>query len=425
MPDLLDLAENSSLSAADRTEKREYYAEAVLIFFFPFRCVEDLRREGQSWWEAFLEKEEELLSNRITRDILQNLQDWHESFCRTGMREEPDLDEEFEHDDGIQAEDDEEDNLMDHPEEDEEQQEEFGTAKEFLDSLAALGSSNPLKLTPQPQKRVEISTEDVKQAIRDMPKKRSRSDFKLPGRETLGERIPPRSKSSSILDDCFVTPRVDLMENLEKALRESKHLKLATQGSNPPELDSDFPSIQDHSQHWTLNEKQHNAFILCAASLLKHIWTANQEDPSAQEFKCRQFSDQIRNHLAKIFCESEQMIFYLGGAGGTGKSRVVQAFVDYARRWHSSASVVITANCGIAAVLVGGCTLHCALGIQIQKNPPNPSLSQREAWSEVGVLFIDEFSMTKKEMYDLLDTRLRKLKDRPDLPFGGVHLILR
>ena len=247
----------------------------------------------------------------------------------------------------------------------------------------------------------------------------------LPGRELVGERIAPGNASEAILDDCFKKTRVDLMEHLEKALRESRHLKATSHEKDPPELDSNFPSIQDHSKHWKLNEKQHSAFILCAAALLKHIWSANQEDETVYGYKCHQVSEDIKKHLAVIFSSSENLIFYLGGAGGTGKSRVVQAFVDYARRWHSSASVVITANCGIAAVLVGGCTLHCALGIQIEKNPASPSQSQREAWSEVGVLFIDEFSMTKQGMYDLLDIRLRQLKDRMDVPFGGVHLILR
>ena len=423
LPDLLDLHESSSLDEADRAENREYYGQAVLILFYPFRCVEDLRSESQSWWEAFLEKEETLLSDPVTCDILQNLQDWHESFCRSGRKEEPDLEEEFEHDDGEENEDIEEDTLMHLPEDEENELDDvdLGTSKEFLEALASLGLSNPLKLKPQPEKKITISPADVQKAIQDMPKRRSRNAFVLPGRELVGERIATNNTSEAILDDCFRTTRIDLMENLEKALRESRHLKTTIGANDPPELDSNFPSIQDHSSHWKLNEKQHSAFILCAAALLKHIWSANQDD----EWKCHKVSEEIKKHLAEIFSENEHLRFYLGGAGGTGKSRVVQAFVDYARRWHSSASVVITANCGIAAVLVGGCTLHCALGIQIEKNPASPSQSQLEAWSEVGVLFIDEFSMTKQGMYDFLDFRLRQLKDRMDVPFGGVHLILR
>jgi hypothetical protein len=84
---------------------------------------------------------------------------------------------------------------------------------------------------------------------------------------------------------------------------------------------------------------------------------------------------------------------------------------------------VICASTGIAAVLIGGCTVHCALGLQLKMNPAPPSPAQIEAWSEVGVIFVDEFSMIKQDMFALMDSRLRELKCR-DAPFGGVHLCL-
>jgi hypothetical protein len=31
-----------------------------------------------------------------------------------------------------------------------------------------------------------------------------------------------------------------------------------------------------------------------------------------------------------------QLILFLSGSGGTGKSRVIQTFLDFARRWHST-----------------------------------------------------------------------------------------
>jgi hypothetical protein len=45
------------------------------------------------------------------------------------------------------------------------------------------------------------------------------------------------------------------------------------------------------------------------------------------------------------------------------------------------------------------------------------------AWSDIGVMCIDEFGMVKADLYDLIDIRLRKLKSRPDKPYGGVHMI--
>jgi hypothetical protein len=56
-------------------------------------------------------------------------------------------------------------------------------------------------------------------------------------------------------------------------------------------------------------------------------------------------------------------------------------------------------------------------------DPPHPTLDQISAWSEVGILIIDEFSMVTPQMLSLLDDRLRRLKGEPKKLFGGVHVI--
>lgn len=118
------------------------------------------------------------------------------------------------------------------------------------------------------------------------------------------------------------------------------------------------------------------------------------------------------------------IILLTGGSAGTGKSRVISALSAFAEQWQSIASVVISATTGIAAVQIGGCTLHCALGLQLDMHPSQPSPSQMEAWSEVGLLLIDECSMLKQDFFALANDRLRKLKGRMDRPFGGLHVIL-
>lgn len=87
-------------------------------------------------------------------------------------------------------------------------------------------------------------------------------------------------------------------------------------------------------------------------------------------------------------------------------------------------SVVVCASSGAAAVLIGGCTIHSALGVRISLKPPPPTVEQIFAWSEVYLMIIDEFSMVTPGMFDLLDSRLRLLKSRPQHRFGGIHLVL-
>lgn len=43
----------------------------------------------------------------------------------------------------------------------------------------------------------------------------------------------------------------------------------------------------------------------------------------------------------------------------------------------------------------------------------------------LGVLLVGEFSMITPLMFDLMEDRLRKLKEQPDIPYGGVHVIFR
>ena len=131
----------------------------------------------------------------------------------------------------------------------------------------------------------------------------------------------------------------------------------------------------------------------------------------------------IKDQLEEILPNSKQLLMFLGGCGGTGKSRIIKTFLDFARRWHSASTVVVTATSGIAAMLIGGCTLHSALGIGTKANPPKPSQTLINAWSKIGILIIDEISMMRASLLDLLDTRLRQLKTRLNKIFGGIHLV--
>lgn len=102
---------------------------------------------------------------------------------------------------------------------------------------------------------------------------------------------------------------------------------------------------------------------------------------------------------------------------------MIQAFVDFARRWHSTASEEVCASSGVAAILIGGCTLHSALGISARMIDSDPSSDQIIAWSEIGLLILDEFSMIQPALFEFLQRRLQKLK-KNSKPYGAIHLVL-
>jgi hypothetical protein len=58
-----------------------------------------------------------------------------------------------------------------------------------------------------------------------------------------------------------------------------------------------------------------------------------------------------------------QLKMYLGGMGGTGKSQVLKALVDFFKERNESHRIIIIAPTGSAAALLNGSTYHSVLNI--------------------------------------------------------------
>ena len=210
---------------------------------------------------------------------------------------------------------------------------------------------------------------------------------------------------------------MDLLTHLAAALDSHHHQDVSSDGTEPKRLPQNFPTLQEQSRHWTLNKEQHYAFLLMGSSLLQHIQSTNQLSTLEVNRTMEQQINKINSYLNAILPKQRQLVMFLAGSGGTGKSRVIKCFTDFCRRWTSTC-----ASSGVAASLIQGSTLHTALWIGIHKIY-EPTTDQIAAWSEIGVLLLDEFSMLQSKMLDIMEERMRKLKCQPDKPFGGVHVI--
>jgi hypothetical protein len=84
LPDLVDLQDGSNLSDEDRKEKRELYGQGVLIMFYPFRKIADLKEDEDNWWTAYLKKKTAIECNSAALATLNSIQNFYESFCRSG-----------------------------------------------------------------------------------------------------------------------------------------------------------------------------------------------------------------------------------------------------------------------------------------------------------------------------------------------------
>ena len=115
--------------------------------------------------------------------------------------------------------------------------------------------------------------------------------------------------------------------------------------------------------------------------------------------------------------------FFVTGRAGTGKTTVLQAFVD-----QTAKRVAVAAPTGVAALAVGGQTLHSLLRLPLGIIGgrelgfiPKESL---ELLSHLDALVIDEVSMVSADLVDAIDRRLRQAKRRKHVAFGGVQLIM-
>jgi hypothetical protein len=108
---------------------------------------------------------------------------------------------------------------------------------------------------------------------------------------------------------------------------------------------------------------------------------------------------------------------YLGGASGTGKSRVIDAVHAFSASWHREDAVEKTALTGKAATLIGGRTLASFM-MRLQH------AIQNKHFAPLDLLIIVEVSMMSKSEWLKLDKTLRQYKQLPTVPFGGVHMVL-
>jgi len=123
----------------------------------------------------------------------------------------------------------------------------------------------------------------------------------------------------------------------------------------------------------------------------------------------------------EVISENSWPILVTGGAG-TGKSELLREFV---RRQRALGSVAVAAPTGIAALNVGGLTLHSLFGLGITgiMNPNSFRKTNSDYFKDLRVLVIDEVSMVRVDVMNTVDNALRFHLGR-DEPFGGLKLVM-
>ncbi|MDV8001884.1 AAA family ATPase [Rhodococcus sp. IEGM 1408] len=116
---------------------------------------------------------------------------------------------------------------------------------------------------------------------------------------------------------------------------------------------------------------------------------------------------------------------FLTGKAGTGKSTLIRHFL--AETEHPT---LVAAPTGIAALNVGGYTIHRVFGFHPSHTPDHiRSTAYRpgrfaEALTGVSTLILDEASMIRADVFDMIAIALDRFGPDPTMPFGGVQIVL-
>jgi ATP-dependent exoDNAse (exonuclease V) alpha subunit len=144
----------------------------------------------------------------------------------------------------------------------------------------------------------------------------------------------------------------------------------------------------------------------------------------------------MNNHFFDLIEHTNRSIF-LTGKAGTGKTTFLNDFVKRTRKKH-----IVVAPTGIAAINAGGVTIHSMFGLPLRTFLPttdriDTSLANNIAdlmphfkyrkdklklLREVEVIIIDEVSMLRSDVLDMMDFSLRFIR-RNNQRFGGVQML--
>ncbi len=121
--------------------------------------------------------------------------------------------------------------------------------------------------------------------------------------------------------------------------------------------------------------------------------------------------------------EEDNKNVFITGKAGTGKSTLLEYF-----RLITQKNVVTLAPTGVAAVNIGGQTIHSFFRFRPDVTPEKVRREAKKQASSIykrlDAIVIDEISMVRADLLDCVNEFLRINGKKPGLPFGGIQMIL-
>jgi ATP-dependent exoDNAse (exonuclease V) alpha subunit len=123
---------------------------------------------------------------------------------------------------------------------------------------------------------------------------------------------------------------------------------------------------------------------------------------------------------AYALMEKSQDCLFITGSAGTGKSTLLNHF-----RENTSKNIVVLAPTGIAALNVGGQTIHSffKLPIGVVTAESIEKAKRKDLYQAIDSIVIDEISMVRADVIDGIDYFMRVNGRDKKKPFGGAQVI--
>ena len=371
---------------------REYYCSAMLTLFKPWRSGLDLRRQTESWDEAFVSQEfssrqlEVMKNMNIRYECLDARDDFHAQM-KKGARSMPSW-----------AEPDSElFNDLDQMDVD--------------DTINIQTSLDDLSISPIMGKSERMRTElmtDVRRMLLSLGWTDRNADLLPDGLNISPDPIQPQTPAqwkAAVSDK-----RAQILE--ERA----RHL--------PADINLDTAALSSTS--FVPNDVRVVNKSYMSRSYSSKAWQQTTQDVS-KLYHLNQEQDRAFRIVANHACssDSDQLKMNIAGMAGTGKSQVLKALVHFFKLRNESHRFIIVAPTGSAAALLQISTYHSVFGINSDgKHISGIQLAQvKERLQGVHYVFLDEVSMLScRDMY-LISARLARVMNNLDVPFGGLNFI--
>ena len=141
--------------------------------------------------------------------------------------------------------------------------------------------------------------------------------------------------------------------------------------------------------------------------------------------KCMSFFDECAGNIeqqnAYRMIANTNNSFFLTGKAGTGKSTFLRRICEEVKK-----HFVVLAPTGVAAMNIGGQTIHSffglSFGVQGPNNYGNINEQRIKLIRKIDTIIIDEISMVRCDLVDVMDRMLRRYRNNFQ-PFGGVQIV--